>query len=73
MPKSTRVTVPAGHVAVIMPVMLATEIESYCRIERERLRKQGAGKALYGVLSDLQLAVSDTLAQPLPSMLAEHD
>ena len=59
---SQRITVPQGHVAVIMPVVLAGEVQSYCRIERERLRTKGVRAALYGVLSDLQLAVGDALA-----------
>lgn len=58
---SHRITVPAGHVAVVLPVIHATEVQSYCRIERERLRKFKTRPPSYGVLSDLQLAVSDAL------------
>jgi hypothetical protein len=60
---SHRVTIPDGHVALIVPVRVATEIESYARLEREKLRKKRITLLpILGILGDLQLAASDALA-----------
>jgi hypothetical protein len=60
---SYRVTVPDKHVAIIVPVVLAGEVISLCRLERERLRKSRAdnAKAHLSIYSDLQLAADDAL------------
>lgn len=64
---SNRVTIPEGHVAIVVPRQLAQELESYARHQREFLSRRKwareGDRPVYGVLSDLQLHVSDALAR----------
>jgi hypothetical protein len=56
-----RITIPDRHTAIIVPVELAQDIESYCRLERQRMMRAKNPPITYGVLSDLQLAVGDAI------------
>lgn len=64
---SNRVTVPEGHVALVLPNMLANELESMCRMLRKHRKYSTQDKnAFQSIAGDILLAMLDQREDALP-------
>lgn len=69
MPRSSkRITIPEGHVALILPTMLAAELEAMCRLLRKSKwpANDEARAPVVAICGDILLALLDQREDSVP-------